>query len=543
MTPKESFLKLFSFFLIMFHFLMSPCLAGSNDQGLYSFSFKSTPLEEVLFTISDITGASFIFSDSINSYSSINWVQRGILKQNLLNTLFAILSGTGLYVDDLDNGLYVIRNTATINTFAKGIGIYPVGSSDSQQVANSLISLYGESAGITFFQDNVIVTGTSDFLKTCHSIIKKITFKESQIESYVLKNIPVKMAIQSLTDTKMIDLGSFYPDYWQRAIVIRGSTDVRNTVKEILQTIDKPILDSIDRLEYFYTVNGEALKTLLESAVPDLIVNVIGTDKILLTGLIPQVEKASCLIHEIDGTAYQVKVEAVIAYLTDSQYDELGVKLSTTSTNLIFELNDILPTTLLTQNSGVLLKWFNNSFGLTACAQKGNSKGRIIQSPVLTVASGQDGIITVGQNVPIITKANIDKNDGETTGTDISRQDVGVTFQITPKVESNGQFVRLKVVQEVSSVSSESQVQQNAVDIVTDQQRIESTILVANGGVIFLGGNQTEETASAKTYIPILGHLLGWIPGIGQIFTYESETHENFHLIVSLRVTVLDRNV
>jgi type IV pilus assembly protein PilQ len=61
--------------------------------------------------------------------------------------------------------------------------------------------------------------------------------------------------------------------------------------------------------------------------------------------------------------------------------------------------------------------------------------------------------------------------------------------------------------------------------------------MVADGDTIFLGGLRSEEKGSAKDYIPLLGEL----PIIGKLFTYDVAQNENRHLIVSLRVNVIGK--
>ena len=74
-------------------------------------------------------------------------------------------------------------------------------------------------------------------------------------------------------------------------------------------------------------------------------------------------------------------------------------------------------------------------------------------------------------------------------------------------------------------------------DIIVDKKEIKSTVLVADGDTIFLGGLRSEEKGKAKDYIPFLGEL----PILGKLFTYDVEQLENRHLIVSLRVNVIGK--
>jgi general secretion pathway protein D len=114
---------------------------------------------------------------------------------------------------------------------------------------------------------------------------------------------------------------------------------------------------------------------------------------------------------------------------------------------------------------------------------------------------------------------------------------VGITFKVQPYIEPSGDFIHLKVDQIVSNITGDSALGQQAVDIVFDKKEISSTVVVADGDTIFLGGLRSDELGTATDQIPFFSSL----PFIGPLFTYDADKHERRHLVVSLRVNVIEK--
>ncbi|MCI5158719.1 MAG: hypothetical protein D3906_09840 [Candidatus Electrothrix sp. AUS1_2] len=161
----------------------------------------------------------------------------------------------------------------------------------------------------------------------------------------------------------------------------------------------------------------------------------------------------------------------------------------------------------------------------------------ILPCPVLTVLNGHEAHIMIGRNVPFIGKSkkgsSDDKEDDEDT-LSVDRHDVGLSFSVKPSIQPDGDFIALAVTQELSNVSSDSQVQ-GAVDLVTDKKSLSSTVLVGDGDTILLGGLRSDETTTSTEKVPLLGD----IPLLGPLFSYKSEKTESLHLVVSLRVNTV----
>lgn len=76
-------------------------------------------------------------------------------------------------------------------------------------------------------------------------------------------------------------------------------------------------------------------------------------------------------------------------------------------------------------------------------------------------------------------------------------------------------------------------------DIITDKKQIESTVKLADGETIFLGGVKSLESGNTREAIPILSAL----PLIGDAFTYRKKSETNRNIVVSLRPTIIRQRI
>ncbi|HXN16448.1 MAG TPA: type II secretion system protein GspD, partial [Usitatibacter sp.] len=152
---------------------------------------------------------------------------------------------------------------------------------------------------------------------------------------------------------------------------------------------------------------------------------------------------------------------------------------------------------------------------------------------VLTL-DNEEAKIVVGQNVPFITgtytpTAGSASNPFQT----IERKDIGLTLRVTPQVSEAG-AVKLKIFQEVSSVTRDAQLVRSA-DIITNKRSLESTVLVDNGQIVVLGGLIQDDHQGSIDKVPLLGD----IPILGALFKYETRNRKRTNLMVFLRPVVL----
>jgi general secretion pathway protein D len=148
--------------------------------------------------------------------------------------------------------------------------------------------------------------------------------------------------------------------------------------------------------------------------------------------------------------------------------------------------------------------------------------------------NNEEARIVIGQNVPIPTGQFIPPVGGAVTSPfqTVSRQDVGLSLKIKPLI-SEGNTVRVQIFQEVSSVVPGTVNATNG--LITNKRSIESTVLVDDGQILVLGGLMQDTVNDSVERIP----LIGAIPLVGQLFSYNKRSRNKTNLMVFLRPTLM----
>jgi general secretion pathway protein D len=171
---------------------------------------------------------------------------------------------------------------------------------------------------------------------------------------------------------------------------------------------------------------------------------------------------------------------------------------------------------------------------LLARALEGTSGANVLSTPNVLTLDNEEAKIVVGQNVPFITGSYTPTSGSSANPFQtIERKDIGLTLRVTPQV-SEGGGVKLKIFQEVSSVTRDKALVQSA-DIITNKRSLESVVLVDDGQIVVLGGLIQDDQQSAIDKVPLLGD----IPWIGSLFKYETRNRKRTNLMVFLRPVVL----
>ncbi|MDO8908591.1 MAG: type II secretion system secretin GspD [Pseudohongiella sp.] len=162
-----------------------------------------------------------------------------------------------------------------------------------------------------------------------------------------------------------------------------------------------------------------------------------------------------------------------------------------------------------------------------------NSGANILSTPNILTTDNSEAIITVGESVPFITGSFT--GTGGTGGVQnpfqtISRQNVGTTLKVTPHV-NRGDRVALDISQEISSISQRA----GAVDLITNERKIQTRVTVADGETVVLGGLIRDNVIQSEQRVPVLGS----VPGLGRLFRSTSSSVQKTNLLVFIRPTIL----
>lgn len=137
-------------------------------------------------------------------------------------------------------------------------------------------------------------------------------------------------------------------------------------------------------------------------------------------------------------------------------------------------------------------------------ALAGNGAIKVVSSPQLLVSSHTQAVINVGTRVPVISNAITTTSSSGDLNKTYRYEDTGIILTITPQVTSTN-LIALKVKQELSDVSSNPD--PNVENPYINQRVVNTSMTIANGRTMIIGGLIQEKVNDSLSSIPIINQI------------------------------------
>lgn len=319
----------------------------------------------------------------------------------------------------------------------------------------------------------------------------------------------------------------------------------------------------------------------IASRGPSIVTRLEGTNAIIVAAN-PDVQRMiGELIRQLDTRQEQVVVEAIIVEISETLARELGVQwlvggkdvpfavtnFSNASPNIVdvagglladqFDTSTTTTTTTATttttnssvgdalrQNAADAVLGARGGFGGFATSLGGSavlgaiinavqsdSNSNVLSTPSLTVNNNLKGSILFGQEIPVSTGEALSSNFDNAFRT-IQRQNVGIELEVTPQINA-GDEVRMELRQQVSSIAGP--VSSDFSELIINKREINTTVTVADGEIIALGGLLDDNERRTIQKVPFLGD----IPILGELFKSRGKSRVKTNLMVFIRPTIL----
>ncbi|MGH1455058.1 MAG: type II secretion system secretin GspD [Paracoccaceae bacterium] len=243
-------------------------------------------------------------------------------------------------------------------------------------------------------------------------------------------------------------------------------------------------------------------------------------------------KEISALLRDLDTTARQVLLEATIAEVTLNDEMNVGVRWYLESGNVATGFSDL--------DTGSVVGTYP---GFTAVLSKGGAKAalsalaavtdvKVISSPTLMVVDNQEGLLQIGDQVPVALQTASEASDTAVVLTQIEYRDTGIILKVRPRIGADG-AVNLKIEQEVSDVSS---TRSSGIDSPTiSTRKVQTHAVLADGQTLTLGGLVQERDNKTRAEVPGLGR----IPVVGGLFRNKESSKKRTELIIMIRPLVV----
>jgi type II secretion system protein D len=278
---------------------------------------------------------------------------------------------------------------------------------------------------------------------------------------------------------------------------------------------------------------------------------------IIVVGSDEMKSKVFKLLDEIDVRAPQVMLTAVIGELTLDNTEQFGVDYllhtgsltSTQITNLGLSstssgidrlsgnsLKNIAAVATSSASGGGLsgVIGVSNSLDMIVTALESTGRFRATSRPMIFTSNNRRAVISSGESiaVPSSTTSAYTTGTNLTSTSSIEYIDVALKLSVLPLINSDGE-VTLQITQEANNTNGTTTISGNAIPNVTTRS-IDTTVSVANGATIVLGGLVSSQKTVNNNGIPGLMHL----PLVGPLFSYKSTVTKRTELVVLIRPTV-----
>jgi len=373
---------------------------------------------------------------------------------------------------------------------------------------------------------------------------------------------------------------SLVADARTNSVLIGGDKSERLRLRALIAHLDTPLEDGGDtQVRYLRYADAEELATKLQqqmtsqtqaaggpaaaggSAAQSNNISVWAdtqTNALVLNAPPKIMRSMMLIIDKLDIRRAQVLVEAIIVEVIADKTAELGVTWAVegvssntpiAATNFPDFGNGVVqigaaagsggqidPTGLIGEGITFGLGRISDSgvsFAAILRAMEGDANTNIISTPSIVTTDNEEATLNVGQEVPFVTGSY--SNTGNAGGAvnpfqTIQRQQIGVKLVITPQI-NEGNSMLLKISQEISNLASNVQ----AVDLITNQRIIETTVIVDDGEILVLGGLIEDVLRESEQRVPILGS----IPIIGNLFRTRKTDKVKTNLFVFIRPKIL----
>ncbi|AXO89633.1 type II secretion system secretin GspD [Pseudomonas sp. K1(2024)] len=574
-----------------------------DDDGVpqYEVNFVDTDMGEFIDSVSRITGTTFIVDPRVTGKVTVRTVDRHDAEA-IYDIFLAQLRAQGFAAVDLPNGsVKIVPDQAARlepvpvehagkqgkNSDGVATRVFNVRNAASEQMLGILKPLIDPRVGVITpypAANLLVVTDWRSNLERIDKLLRQL----DQVSDEPLQVMPLQHA--SATDTAPLltrllareqgaDSAQVVADPRSNALLVRGSADSRERVRALLGQLDRPgdtLRSSNTQVIYLRHANaGEVVKVLRglgqDGAVPEAAVGEgkqaavrttsdagvrleyeEGANAVVMVGPDSELAAYRNIVEQLDIRRAQVVVEAIIAEVSDSSAQELGVQwlfadqkfgagivnFGSNGVNIANiagaaaagdnqGLGKLLSaTTGATAGIGHFGGGFN--FAMLINALKGKTGFNLLSTPTLLTLDNAEASILVGQEVPFVT-GSVTQNNANPYQT-IERKEVGVKLRIKPQINSDNS-VRLDIVQEVSSIADSSA----ASDVITNKREIRTKVMVDDNGLVILGGLISDESTASDQRVPVLGD----IPGVGRLFRSDSRRNVKQNLMVFIRPRIL----
>lgn len=241
------------------------------------------------------------------------------------------------------------------------------------------------------------------------------------------------------------------------------------------------------------------------------------------------------LLRELDSPARQVLLEATIAEVTLNDRLDIGTRWFFENGNFGARFSNRSgqgSAGVVGNDTGFTAVFGTGSADVALSALAAVTDVKVISAPTLMVIDNKEGVLQIGDQVPIVTSQSQDQTADAPILSQVEYRDTGIILRVRPRI-GNGGRVTLDISQEVSDVA---ETDTSGIDSPTIRQRkVQTSVALTDGQTLALGGLVQESDNVSRSEVPGLGR----VPVVGNLFRSKDSRRGRTELLILIRPRVI----
>lgn len=387
-----------------------------------------------------------------------------------------------------------------------------------------------------------------------------------------LTNVPWDQALDIVMDARNLDMRQNGSVIW-----IGPTMDIAAREQQLLQAqLDRRILEPLQTvLIPISYANAEDMMTLIQESTSsnDSEYGLLSergsvtidqrTNTLLITDVAEKIVEIQELVTELDYAVKQVQIESRIVIASSEFAHELGVRFGVTYLHSGSNIGviaadgaaaDTINPAINPRDDGFLdIPSYPNRYqvnlpsptanaatlglsfltgdvilDLELSALEAEGEGEVISTPRVVTANQAEAFIQQGVEIPY-------EQATSSGATAVQFKEAVLELKVTPLITPDNR-VQMELGVKQDTVGEIYQTSRGGSVPSIDTREIETTVLVANGDTVVLGGIFQDEKASKEEKVPWLGD----IPGIGVLFRRRANESKKRELLIFVTPTIVE---
>lgn len=558
--------------------------------GRVQLNFKDMEMAKFIRFMSELLGENILVNPGISGRVSVVSPKAVTLKE-ARQVMLSVLEMNNLAIQEMDGYSKVIplSGGAASNMVIKGDQSVEPGES----VMVQLVPLSYVKAGYVVSPlkmaipqlqvspigngSAVLLVGKASLLARAAGVVRAIDAPDSirSIKVFSLQYANAKLleaqlnAIAKDASSKLAGMSAVADERTKRVILVGSSQNLREG-ERIIKSLDVP-----SRTEDFhvYKLNNADAKAVAEQlsqilavaaklapdpkgVMPATVVPDLPTNSLIFTASQEQYNSLKAILEKLDTQPKQVMLRGLIAEVSLNKLNSAGIDWaawggdlfgsvvaagnmqlgSTAVTSDIQELYQKLITKeeLVERNGSTYSQTNTEGAALVYAYIKLLNKFdaiNVLSMPRLMCTDNLKSSLQVGQVIPQLKGSLTNQTNTNSVTNSYEYKDVGLILNVTPHIRS-GNLVALEIEQSIEDLMTTM----NSVTPVTSKREVKTSVLVANGETVVIGGLIKEAEKELRNRVP----LFSYIPIVGNLFKSSEKQREKVDLMIFLTPYILE---